>query len=426
MATSRKDFYSLYEMEALAYDKKRQESFWVILLKASGIFVLITGIVFCIANYQFIKSQVLDRSARRKQENDYSKDSDGDGIPNWWGAEYSLQATGRKMAFLDDDSDGANNLTEYLYNTSPLDPDTDRDGYFDGEEIEEGYNPNGIGRLDSDNDGIYDWYEQQYGLDKDSKEDAKQDPDKDGLDNASEFLHQTDPRNQDSDNDSIIDSEEVKLGTNPMGQGVAVARAIDPMSQDSDGDKLSDFFEQLYGTDSANKDTDQDGFDDYRELVRGYDPTGDGMLIAQVSIPSIGVKAPVVWSQKEEESAIKTDLENGIIRYPQTAFPGMRGNTFITGHSSYYAWSKSPYKEVLKDIDKVKTGDKIIIEVALKNSRTVNITYTAKSSEIVKPDDPQLFRDFEGYEMTLVSCWPKGTDWKRMMIKADLQSPKPQ
>ncbi len=48
----------------------------------------------------------------------------------------------------DADGDGLTDLEEkYLYKTDPDNPDTDGDGYDDGEEISEGYNPLGEGRL---------------------------------------------------------------------------------------------------------------------------------------------------------------------------------------------------------------------------------------------------------------------------------------
>lgn len=47
----------------------------------------------------------------------------------------------------DPDGDKLSNADEKKYNTNPSDPDTDKDGYTDGQEVESGYNPNGAGRL---------------------------------------------------------------------------------------------------------------------------------------------------------------------------------------------------------------------------------------------------------------------------------------
>jgi len=42
--------------------------------------------------------------------------------------------------------------------------------------------------------------------------------------------------------------------------------------EDNDQDKLTNFEEKLLGTNPDNKDTDGDGYDDYSELIAGYDP----------------------------------------------------------------------------------------------------------------------------------------------------------
>lgn len=48
---------------------------------------------------------------------------------------------------LDTDYDGLSDSQEYEYKTNPLNPDSDGDGYKDGVEIKNGYNPLGQGRL---------------------------------------------------------------------------------------------------------------------------------------------------------------------------------------------------------------------------------------------------------------------------------------
>lgn len=99
-------------------------------------------------------------------------DQDADGIPDWWEQMWFGSPTGADPKG-DPDSDGLNNLYEYLCDTHPLNPDTDGDGVLDGDE---------------DYDG-------------------------DGLTNHDEQLHRTDPRIADTDDDGISDMEEKLLGT---------------------------------------------------------------------------------------------------------------------------------------------------------------------------------------------------------------------
>lgn len=70
----------------------------------------------------------------------------------------------------------------------------------------------------------------------------------------------------DSDNDGLIDVEEIKLGT-------------DPYQVDSDNDGLFDREEVvIYETDPLKTDTDGDSWKDGDEVRTGYSPTGPGKL----------------------------------------------------------------------------------------------------------------------------------------------------
>jgi hypothetical protein len=90
---------------------------------------------------------------------------------------------------------------------------------------------------------------------------AAGDDDNDGLSNAQEQPIGTDPNNPDSDNDGLLDGQEVnQTGT-------------EPLQQDSDGDALADGPEvDDYGTSPTNPDSDGDGVPDGAEVAAGTDP----------------------------------------------------------------------------------------------------------------------------------------------------------
>ncbi|MCF7860138.1 thrombospondin type 3 repeat-containing protein [Patescibacteria group bacterium] len=57
-------------------------------------------------------------------------------------------ALGTDINLIDSDFDGLSDYEEVrVYGTNPLNPDTDGDGYTDGDEVKNGYNPNGEGIL---------------------------------------------------------------------------------------------------------------------------------------------------------------------------------------------------------------------------------------------------------------------------------------
>lgn len=118
---------------------------------------------------------------------------------------------------------------------------------------------NSFAQLDSDGDGMPDWWEVANGLNPYDPTDAALDPDGDGLTNLQEYQLGTNPHVWDTDGDGLSDGQEVALGTNPL-----VA--------DTDGDGLSDGQEVALGTNPLNPDTDGDGIPDGIEVKIGTNP----------------------------------------------------------------------------------------------------------------------------------------------------------
>ena len=139
-----------------------------------------------------------------------------------------------------------------------LQPDADRDGVSDDQELIEGTDPN---NPDSDGDGVPDGVELRVGLLPLDPSDGAGDLDGDGLSNADEVARCTDLDIADSDGDGLSDGDEV----NTYGS--------DPLVIDSDGDRLSDGEEvNTYGTSPTAADTDGGGQDDKSEVDSGRDP----------------------------------------------------------------------------------------------------------------------------------------------------------
>ena len=97
---------------------------------------------------------------------------------------------------------------------------------------------------DSDGDGLADDLELSLGLNPNNAADALEDIDKDGASNRDEGLAGTNLRDSDSDDDGLLDGEELK----PGGDGFVT----NPLSVDSDGDGVRDALEVASGSDPTN------------------------------------------------------------------------------------------------------------------------------------------------------------------------------
>ena len=168
---------------------------------------------------------------------------------------------------------------------------------------------------DLDGDGIFDSVEDQYDcLDKNIA-DAEQDPDGDSLSNSAEVALGTNPCDSDSDGDGLGDGEEVNrlvrgqsAPTDPLdedtdGDGLSdrvetgtglgngmTDTGTDPLLADTDGDALGDLQELQVGTNPLNPDTDGDGSPDGEEVSNQTDPldaSSNANQIAKIDMTSL-------------------------------------------------------------------------------------------------------------------------------------------
>ena len=139
-----------------------------------------------------------------------------------------------------------------------------------------------------------------------------------------------------------------------------------------------------------------------------------------ISIPKISVNAPVVYATDNNETAILTDLESGVVHYADTALPGQPGNSVIFGHSSNDWWESGNYKFVFVLLDKLVPGDTFTV-----NYNAHQYLYQVTSSTVVDPTDVAVLNQTTDPEMTLITCSPPGTSWKRLVVVAKQISPAP-
>jgi len=76
------------------------------------------------------------------KDDDLAADSDGDQMPDRWEEFFALDPNSAADANQDLDGDGLTNLEEYQACTGPKTKDSDDDGLSDGEEVEQGLDPN--------------------------------------------------------------------------------------------------------------------------------------------------------------------------------------------------------------------------------------------------------------------------------------------
>ena len=148
----------------------------------------------------------------------------------------------------------------------------------------------------------------------------------------------------------------------------------------------------------------------------------DESLTAEVLIEKLGIDVPIVWSGSTKDADLEKDLEHGAIHYPGTPRPGEHGNSFVTAHSSDYPWKAGNYKQAFVKLGNLNMGDDIVVVYKKDGAFVYRAQFKVVSKEVVSSTDIRMIEQGDATELTLATCWPIGTNWKRLMVKAELVS----
>lgn len=132
----------------------------------------------------------------------------------------------------------------------------------------------------------------------------------------------------------------------------------------------------------------------------------------ELSIPSQGIENAKV-------AVDDFDLSKHLVQYFTTSTnPIDKGTSVIFGHSTLpQLFDSKNYKTIFARLHTIKNGDDVLVKVNNNNFR-----YKVFSISITDPADPNIFsQSFDNSYITLVTCTPPGTIWKRLVVRASLQ-----
>lgn len=136
-----------------------------------------------------------------------------------------------------------------------------------------------------------------------------------------------------------------------------------------------------------------------------------------IVIPKINANAHIIAHVNPYDSrAYQAALTRGVAQALGTGIPGQPGNIFLFSHSSTNFYEATRYNSVFYLLTKLEFGDQILLYY-LGNRYTYSIT----SKQTVSPAAVQYLKamDATRQTVTLMTCWPPGTSYKRLLIIAE-------
>ncbi len=136
-----------------------------------------------------------------------------------------------------------------------------------------------------------------------------------------------------------------------------------------------------------------------------------------IVIPKIAANAKVIPNVNPfNEREYQWQLTKGVAHAKGTAFPGQYGNVFIFAHSAGNFYDANRYNAIFYLLTKMEKGDKV--DLFYKKH-----TYEYKVIEKKMVDATSvnyLVGNTRKRTVTLMTCWPAGTTYKRLLVIAEL------
>lgn len=130
-----------------------------------------------------------------------------------------------------------------------------------------------------------------------------------------------------------------------------------------------------------------------------------------ISIPKLSINNAYV-------TTLDTNVDNHLVHFPGTALPPNKGNAAIFGHSTLpQLFNPRNYKTIFAKAHTLAVDDVIKVEM---NNNVYN--YRIIDISIVDAEDSSyLTQQYDDSYLTIITCTPPGTTWKRLIIKSKLE-----
>ena len=134
-----------------------------------------------------------------------------------------------------------------------------------------------------------------------------------------------------------------------------------------------------------------------------------------IVVPKIGANAKIISNVNAADEKIYLDVLNkGVAHTLGTAFPGEGGHIFLFAHSTDYFWNVGSYNAIFYLLNKLILDDEI--NIYYNGQRYV---YRVIGKQVVDPSKVEFITRKTNKEfLTLQTCWPPGTTFKRLLVFA--------
>lgn len=139
-------------------------------------------------------------------------------------------------------------------------------------------------------------------------------------------------------------------------------------------------------------------------------------ITSTLSLSTLPEQLPLIFSDTLDEPTLQEYLKQGAVVLPLGRTFGKPGNMVVTAHSSGTS-AFGPYRFAFAKLAELQTGQEFSITTS-----GYRYTYRVYGQDIVWPHQVDRLPNDDRSTVTLVTCWPLWTNFKRLLVHAELVS----
>jgi len=142
-----------------------------------------------------------------------------------------------------------------------------------------------------------------------------------------------------------------------------------------------------------------------------------GKVAASLALKEYTLSIPKLNIKDARVVVAGDDLAKSLVHYLPQSLPGEYGNVVIFGHSTLpQLYNPKDYKTIFTYLPSLEKGDKIQIYID-----DIIYEYEVYDMVVVNPDEISVLEPrMDASYLTLITCVPPGTFWKRLVVRAKL------
>ncbi len=157
---------------------------------------------------------------------------------------------------------------------------------------------------------------------------------------------------------------------------------------------------------------------DFTQVELWFPNKGGNQILKNLPVSNYQLSIPKLNIDRAEVIVGGEDLNQGLVHYLPRSQPGEIGNITILGHSTLpQLYNPKDYKTIFTYLSTLEKGDSAIIHY-----NGVNYQYEVYEMFVVKPEEIWVLDDTNDESiLTLITCVPPGTYWKRLIVRGKLK-----